>query len=136
MPTPASARIELFERPNLAEGKSPPSWAVGDQPPLLFWYFVNQYWEQWVAKAFGDELAIAGIDIGWGETRLTLEKARDVLDNLQKALTNPSDSFIVRVNNLVLEKAEATWLVAVLIAALPLMELERKARQGQQRSEA
>ncbi|MEW8979267.1 MAG: hypothetical protein AB2385_12750 [Symbiobacterium sp.] len=127
--------------------KNPPAWAIGDQTDHQVWYYVNEHGEPWVARCEGDKLLISGLDVSWEELELSVEQVRAERERLgllvaasQLAAVHPKLAQIMAesastrsfsphtcpLGMIVLDPGEQLWVLSVLNAALPCMELARE----------
>lgn len=129
---------------SLSNGKiKPPSWAQGTQD-MYFWYYENEHGEQWVAKILGNELVVAGLDIGWEELRFDLVEIEGYLKLCRRYLNSRNlllqsripdlvedtrfrsqhrDSLldVPTIKGIILNDPELFWLISIMTAAqLPL----------------
>ncbi|MGE5674233.1 MAG: hypothetical protein ACM3XM_10125 [Mycobacterium leprae] len=148
-------RIELHS----TDGGSsrPPEWATGPHDELS-WYFANEHGEQWVARLFGTELRIAGMDLGWKGFTFRLADVEKNLAFLRAQLSLRSSELLdqlftdpevreqvaaVRelgrktgatppvISGYILNDGEAYWLVGVMEAALPTLKWRANKTTGQ-----
>lgn len=111
---PVETRITLY-KPAGEDANSPPAWAEGEQPSSDFWYFVNELGEQWIARRFGNELVISGLDIDWEEIRISADEASAVLRPFTELGKVGTGSFVIK--DVVVHAAEAFWMLSVLQVA-------------------
>ncbi|MBP2019075.1 hypothetical protein J2Z79_002492 [Symbiobacterium terraclitae] len=132
--------------PVASKTKNPPAWAVGDQTSHHVWYYENDLGETWVAKSEGDRLLISGFDLGWEEFALSVEQAKAEKERLgllvaasELAAVHPKlaqilvESATIRslstqncpLGKVVLDLGEQLWVLSVINAALPRMEVRR-----------
>lgn len=126
--------------------KNPPAWAIGDQTDHQVWYYVNEHGEPWLARREGDKLLISGLDVSWEEFELSVEQVKAEKERLgllvaasQLAALHPKLAQILAesastrsfspntcpLGRIVLDPGEQLWVLSVLNAALPRMELAR-----------
>lgn len=88
-------------------------------------YFENEYGEQWIAKCDGDNIIIAGLDIGWKEIVLNYSQVMEYLEFQEEARLATSEKKLVALlekwkqsenplSKWMLNQEEKYWMLAVL----------------------